>query len=42
MLNDAEQLERRGAIVRILREDQVRRHVDLVRLLKRAGREVTL
>lgn len=41
MLNDAEQLERRGAIVRILREDQVRRQVDLVRLLKKAGHEVT-
>src|SRR6516162_10895497 len=41
MLNDAEQLERRGAIVRILREDQVRRQVDLVRLLKREGHDVT-
>jgi transcriptional regulator of arginine metabolism len=41
MLNDAEQLERRGAIVRILREGQVRRQEDLVRLLKKAGHEVT-
>jgi transcriptional regulator of arginine metabolism len=41
MLTDAEQLERRGAIMRILREGQVRRQQDLVRLLKRAGHEVT-
>ncbi|HYX74082.1 MAG TPA: hypothetical protein VE819_05295 [Steroidobacteraceae bacterium] len=41
MLNDAEQLERRGAIMRILREDQVRRQQDLVRLLKKAGHAVT-
>ena len=41
MLTDAEQLERRGAIVRILREGQVRRQEDLVRLLKKAGHEVT-
>ena len=41
MLNDTEQLERRGAIVRILREGLVRKQQDLVRLLKRAGHEVT-
>ena len=41
MLTDAEQLERRGAIVRILREGQVRRQQDLVRLLKKAGHEAT-
>jgi transcriptional regulator of arginine metabolism len=41
MLTAAEQLERRGAIMRILREGQVRRQQDLVRLLKKAGHEVT-
>jgi len=41
MLSDAEQLERRAAIVRILREGLVRRQQDLVRLLKKAGHEVT-
>ena len=41
MLTDAHQLERRGAIMRILREGQVRRQEDLVRLLKRAGHAVT-
>ena len=41
MLTDAQQLERRGAIVRILREGLVRRQEDLVRLLKRAGHEAT-
>jgi transcriptional regulator of arginine metabolism len=41
MLSDAEQLERRGAIVRLLREGQVRRQEDLVRLLKKAGHAVT-
>jgi transcriptional regulator of arginine metabolism len=41
MVTDAEQLERRGAIMRILREGQVRRQEDLVRLLKKAGHEVT-
>jgi len=41
MLSDAQQLERRGAIVRILREGLVRRQQDLVRLLKKAGFEVT-
>src|SRR6516165_5543802 len=41
MLSDAQQLERRGAIVRILREGMVRRQADLVRLLRKAGHEVT-
>jgi transcriptional regulator of arginine metabolism len=41
MLSDAEQLERRGAIMRILREGQVRRQEDLVRLLRKSGHEVT-
>jgi transcriptional regulator of arginine metabolism len=41
MLTDAEQLERRGAIMRILREGLVRRQEDLVRLLRKAGHEVT-
>jgi transcriptional regulator of arginine metabolism len=41
MLSDAQQLERRGAIVRILREGMVRKQEDLVRLLKKAGHEVT-
>jgi transcriptional regulator of arginine metabolism len=41
MLTDTQQLERRGAIVRILREGQVRRQQDLVRLLRRSGFEVT-
>ena len=34
MLSDAHQLERRGAIVRILREGLVRKQQDLVRLLE--------
>jgi transcriptional regulator of arginine metabolism len=41
MLTDAQQLERRGAIVRILREGLVRRQQDLVRLLRKAGHEAT-
>src|SRR6201987_4438687 len=41
MLSDTQQLERRGAIVRILREGLVRRQQDLVRLLRRSGFEVT-
>ena len=41
MLSDAQQLERRVAIVRILREGLVRRQNDLVQLLRRAGHEVT-
>lgn len=38
---DAHQVERRGAIVRFLREGLVRRQADLVRLLRKAGHEVT-
>ena len=38
---DAQQLERRETIVRILRDGQVRRQQDLARLLKTAGFEVT-
>jgi len=41
MLNDAQQLERRGAIVRILREGLVRKQQDLVRLLRKAGHGAT-
>jgi len=41
VLSDAQQLERRSAIVRLLREGVVRRQQDLVRLLKKAGHEVT-
>jgi len=41
MLTDAQQLERRGVIVRILREGLVRRQEDLVRLLRKAGHGVT-
>jgi transcriptional regulator of arginine metabolism len=41
VLTDAQQLERRGAIVRILRGGLVRRQQDLVRLLKKAGLDAT-
>jgi len=41
VLSDAHQLERRGAIVRILRAAPVRRQQELVRLLKKAGMEAT-
>jgi len=41
MLNDTGQLERRGAIVRILRAGQVRKQQELVRLLRKEGHEVT-
>ena len=41
MLNDTEQLERRGAIVRILRAGLVRKQQDLVRLLKKEGHAAT-
>jgi transcriptional regulator of arginine metabolism len=41
MLSDAQQLERRGAIVRLLRAGVVRRQTDLVHLLQRAGVEAT-
>ena len=38
---DVQQLERRQAIVRILRDGPVRRQLDLARLLQTAGFEVT-
>jgi transcriptional regulator of arginine metabolism len=41
VLTDTQQIERQGAIVRILRDGQVRRQEDLVRLLKQEGHEVT-
>ena len=41
MLNDTEQLERRGAIMRILRAGLVRKQQELVRLLKKAGHDAT-
>jgi transcriptional regulator of arginine metabolism len=41
VLGDTEQIERQGAIMRILREGLVRRQEDLVRLLKQEGHEVT-
>ena len=41
MLNDAEQLERRTAIMRILRAGAVRKQQELVRLLKKEGHEAT-
>ena len=41
MLSDTHQIERQGAIVRILRDGNVRRQEDLVRLLKKEGHEVT-
>jgi transcriptional regulator of arginine metabolism len=41
MLNDSEQLERRGAIMRILRAGLVRKQQDLVRLLKKEGHDAT-
>ena len=41
MLSDTQQIERHGAIVRILRKGNVRRQEDLVRLLKKEGHEVT-
>jgi transcriptional regulator of arginine metabolism len=41
MLSEAQQFERRGAIVRILREGLVRKQQDLVRLLRKAGHDAT-
>jgi transcriptional regulator of arginine metabolism len=41
MLTDAEQLERRGAIVRILKDGLVKKQTDLVRLLKKEGHDAT-
>lgn len=40
MLSDAQQLERRAAIVRLLREARVGKQQELVRLLKKAGHDV--
>ena|ERR1700729_2600384 len=40
MLSDAHQLQRRSAIVHILRDGVVRKQADLVRLLKKAGHVV--
>jgi transcriptional regulator of arginine metabolism len=41
VLSDAHQLQRRGAIVRILRAAPVRGQQELVRLLKKAGHDAT-
>jgi transcriptional regulator of arginine metabolism len=41
MLSDAQQLQRRGAIVRMLRAGLIRKQADLVRLLKKEGHGVT-
>jgi transcriptional regulator of arginine metabolism len=41
VLNDTQQHDRRGAIVRILQAGFVRKQEDLVRLLKKEGHEVT-
>ncbi len=41
MLTDAQQLVRRNAIVRILRDGVVRKQNDLVHLLKKEGHDVT-
>jgi transcriptional regulator of arginine metabolism len=41
MLTDAQQLERRAAILRILRSGLVGKQADLVRLLKKEGHAVT-
>jgi transcriptional regulator of arginine metabolism len=41
MVSDAQQLQRRGAIMRLLRTGAVRRQQELVRLLKKEGHEAT-
>lgn len=41
MLTDRQQLDRRNAILRILRSDLVQRQTDLAQLLRRDGFEVT-
>jgi transcriptional regulator of arginine metabolism len=41
MLSDTQQLQRRGAIVRLLRGGAVRKQQDLVRLLKKQGHDAT-
>jgi len=41
MLSDTQQLQRRGAIVRLLRASAVRKQQDLVRLLRKEGLDAT-
>jgi len=41
VVSDAQQLQRRGAIMRLLRSGAVRRQQELVRLLKKAGHDAT-
>lgn len=41
MVSDAQQLQRRGAIMRLLRAGAVRRQQELVRLLKKEGHDAT-
>jgi transcriptional regulator of arginine metabolism len=41
VLSDTQQIERQGAIMRLLRDGNVRRQEDLVRLLKKEGHQVT-
>ncbi|HXY75781.1 MAG TPA: hypothetical protein VEH54_02640 [Steroidobacteraceae bacterium] len=41
MVSDAQQLERRSAILRLLRDGTVRRQYELVRLLKKEGHDAT-
>src|ERR1700761_6402192 len=41
VLTETHQLDRRSAIVRLLRTGQVRKQEDLVRLLKKEGHDVT-
>ena len=41
MLSDAQQLERRSAIMRILRDGAVRKQDELVHLLRKAGHDAT-
>ncbi|HYM43517.1 MAG TPA: hypothetical protein VET46_12220 [Steroidobacteraceae bacterium] len=40
-MSEAQQLQRRGAIMRLLRTGAVRRQQELVRLLKKAGHDAT-
>jgi len=41
VVSDAQQLERRSAILRLLRDGTVRRQYELVRLLKKEGHDAT-
>ncbi len=41
MLTDTQQLERRNAIMQLLRDGLIRKQEDLVRLLRKQGHEVT-